>query len=134
MDDIEAILTPARRSRALGYLKEAATQLESACAQQKHPKVLSELADVLIYQGYWEKARSILEEGLKAAGDHAERSLDSARMQMKLCFIRPVIECFFGQNITIAERLHREHLLHIDWSTTSRDEVYARPGVNMVSL
>jgi hypothetical protein len=125
MENTEALLTKARRNFDLGRLKEAATQLEAAYAQTKERRVLSELADVLISQGYWQKASNILEEELKGGDNHAEGNIDNAGIQMKLCSIRPVIDCFFGQSIVTAESLHRKYLLHLDWSTASRDEVRA---------
>ncbi|KAF1953687.1 hypothetical protein CC80DRAFT_568643 [Byssothecium circinans] len=122
MDEIESTLTEARRLRALGQLKQAATRLESVSATWRDPRLLSERADVLISQGYWAKALGVLEE-LKIEGHQANSDLFRARIQMQLCFVRPVVEASFGQSMETAKGLHSEYLLGIDWSHTDRNLV-----------
>jgi predicted negative regulator of RcsB-dependent stress response len=132
MDEIESALTEARNLRALGKLKQAATRLESVSATLRDPQLLSERADILTSQGYWTKALSVL-EGVKIEGHRASSGHVRGRIQMQLCFVRPVVEASFGQSVQTAKGLYQKYLLGIDWRHADRNLVSLNTKTSAVS-
>jgi hypothetical protein len=131
MDEKESALVEARRLRALGNLGQAATLLESVSATWRDPGLLSERAEILMSQGYWTKALGVL-EGMKIESDQANSDLLRARIQMQLCFVRPVVEASFGRSVETAKVLHRQHLLGIDWSNADRNSVCLNAKISAI--
>jgi hypothetical protein len=107
MQQLDKELDECRALRELGFYAKAARRLRCLLATTSDLRVVADLGEVLMFQGYWQQASQVLDNSCAVGGND---ELLSFQVQMQSCFLKPIITGSFGQSLEQAAELHAKFI------------------------
>lgn len=72
--------------------------------------VAADLADTLMFQGYWQQSLKVLEYGIHNCTGSADDELLRIQVQLQICLLKPIVTGSFNESIELAAKLNTDFL------------------------